>query len=283
MKPVQRLLREPLLHFLVLGGMLFVLYTAVSGPAPAPTDTIVIGPERIDQLAKGYQAVWRRPPSADELNAIIDDAIREEVYYRAALALGLDRNDAIVRRRLQQKMEFLTDTGAELLQPAAGELEAYLRANEKAFRREPRLAFDQIFLGQNPDQDSAKQLLSMLQSGSVADPSTLGKRTLLPARLVLSTPAAVDGVFGKGFFAQLTKLPPGIWAGPVTSGYGAHFVRIGESYAASTPPMEEIRKNVLQDWKAAKARELRELQYARLRERYVIEVRRANTGAADRQ
>ena len=119
---MQRLIREPLLHFFVLGSLIFLLFAAVSGPAPVPANTIVIGPDRIEQLSKSYQAVWRRPPSADELSAIIDDAVREEVYYREALALGLDRNDTIVRRRLRQKMEFLSDAGAELLVPVAGEL-----------------------------------------------------------------------------------------------------------------------------------------------------------------
>ena len=281
MKLLQRLLREPLLHFLAIGGLIFVLYTAVSGPAPAPVNTIIIGPERIEQLAKGFQAVWRHPPSADELNGIIDDAVREEVYYREALALGLDRNDTIVRRRLRQKMEFLTDSGAEILEPVAGELEAHLLANEKTFRRSPRLAFEQIFLGQNPSLESARQVLSALQSGPVAEPSTLGKRTLLPAQLGLSLPEAVDGVFGEGFFGRLAKLTPGVWAGPVASAYGVHIVRIGESLAGSTPPLEEIRDAVLSDWKAAKARQLRELHYARLRERYVIEIRRADTGKAE--
>ena len=188
---LQRLLREPLLHFLAIGGLIFVFYTAVSGPALTPVNAIVIGPERIEQLAKGFQAVWRHPPSADELNGIIDDAVREEVYYREALALGLDRNDTIVRRRLRQKMEFLSDSGAEILVPAAGEIEAHLVANEKTFQRSPRLAFEQIFLGQIPDPESARRVLSALQSGTVADPSTLGKHTLLPAQLGLSPSEAV--------------------------------------------------------------------------------------------
>lgn len=287
MKLLQRLLREPLLHFLALGGLIFVLFTALSGPAPGPADAIVIGAERIEQLAKGFQAVWRRPPTDNELRAIIDDFVREEIYYREALALGLDRNDTMVRRRLRQKMEFLTDSGAELLEPVAGELEAHLLANEKAFRRGPRLAFEQIFLGQNPDQESTERLFSRLQSGPVAEPvahsSTLGKHTLLPAQLGLSPPEAVDGVFGKGFFNRLAVLTPGVWAGPVASAYGVHLVRIGESLAARTPPLEEIRDAVLRDWKAAKARKLRELHFTRLRERYVVEIRRADTGTAENQ
>ncbi len=99
MKAIQRLLREPLLHFLILGSLIFGLYAAVSDPVSAPLNTIVIGPERIDQLSKSYQAVWQRPPSADELRGKNADTVREEVYYREALALGLDTNDAIIRRR----------------------------------------------------------------------------------------------------------------------------------------------------------------------------------------
>ncbi|MEN8130782.1 MAG: peptidylprolyl isomerase [Pseudomonadota bacterium] len=276
MKHLARLLREPLLHFFAFGGLIFLLFVAVSGPTPEPVDTIVIEPERIEQLRAGFQGVWRRPPGDDELRAIIDDFVREEIYYREALAFGLDRNDTVVRRRLRQKMEFLADTGADLLEPAAGELEAYLAANEQTFRREPRLAFEQIYLGDAPDQETITRSLSILQSDSVADPSELGERTLLPTQLGRSPPDAIDGVFGQGFFERLTELPPGIWAGPVESAYGVHFVRIIDSLPVRMPPLEEVRDAVLGDWKAEKALELRELQFARLKERYAVEIRGAN-------
>ncbi len=281
MKLLLRVLREPLLHFLAIGGLIFVLFAAMSEPGPEPADTIVVGPERIERLARGFQAVWRRPPTDDELRAIIDDFVREEIYYRVALALGLDRNDTIVRRRLRQKMEFLTDSGTNLLEPTAGELEAYLAANEQTFRLGPRLAFEQIYLGETPDPESITRSLSALRSDPVTGPSTLGQRTLLPAQLGLSPPNAIDGVFGKGFFELLAELPPGVWAGPVASAYGVHLVRILDSLPARTPPLEEIRDNVLRDWKAAKARELRELHYARLREHYVVEIRRGGARTAE--
>jgi hypothetical protein len=287
MKLVGRLLREPFLHFLAIGGLIFVLYTALSGPAQGPADTIVVGPERIEQLAKGFQAVWRRLPDDDELRAIIDEFVREEIYYREALALGLDRNDTVVRRRMRLKMEFLVDIGADLLKPDAGELETYLFANEKTFRRAPQLGFEQIYLGETPDTANIKRVLSVLRSNPVtdsgADPFRLGVRTLLPAQLGLSPPEAVDGVFGKGFFERLAELHPGGWTGPVKSSYGVHLVLIGNKLPARTPPLEEIREAVLRDWKAAKARQLRELHYARLRERYVVEIRRADTGIAESQ
>ena len=272
---IQRLLREPLLHFLVIGGLIFLVFAAVDDTPDAPTDVIVVTPERIDRLAAGYNSVWKRMPTDDELDALIGEFVREEVYYREALALGLDTNDTVVRRRLRQKMEFLTDSGAQLLEPSAGELEAYFAANEGTYRRGPRLAFEQIYLGETPGVDAITRALSALQSDPAADPSALGERTLLPAQLGLSPPNAIDGVFGQGFFELLVEIPTGVWTGPVASAYGLHLVRILDSPPARTPPLEEVRSAVLRDWKAAKAKEIRELHYNRLRARFVVEIRRA--------
>jgi len=274
MKLVQRLLREPLLHFVVLGGMIYLVFVAVSGARKAPIDHIVVTPQRIDQLAAQFSSVWKRAPTRDELSALIEGDIREEVYYRDALALGLDRNDAIVRRRLRQKMEFLTDTGAYLQEPSADELDAYLAANEKAYRHGPRLAFEQIYLGKSPTPDSIARSMSALRSTPSIDPSTLGERTLLPAQLGLSLPNAVDGTFGRGFFERIAKFSPGMWSGPVQSGYGFHLVRIVSRQNARTPKLDDVRAAVLRDWKSAKAKELRERDYATRRKRFVVEIRR---------
>jgi hypothetical protein len=272
MKPLTRLLREPLLHFFAFGGLIFLLFAAVNDTPEAPTDVIVVTPGRIAQLAAGFNSVWKRMPTDDELDVLIDEDVREEVYYREALALGLDRNDAVVRRRLRQKMEFLMDSGADLLDPTDGELEAYLGANQQTFRRGPRLALEQIYLGEAPAPDRITRSLGALQSDPATDPSTLGERSLLPAQLGLSPPNAIDGVFGQGFFERLAELPSGAWAGPVVSAYGVHLVRILDTLPARTPPLEEVREAVLRDWKAAKALEIRELHYARLRERFVVEI-----------
>jgi hypothetical protein len=264
-----------------LAGLIFLLFAAIGDTRDAPTDVIVVTPERIDRLAARFSSVWKRMPTDDELDALIDEHVREEVYYREALALGLDRNDAIVRRRLRQKMDFLTDSGANLLEPAAGELEAYFATNEQAFWRGPRLAFEQIFLGETPGPETITRSVGALQSDPLTDPSALGERSLLPAQLGLSPPNAIDGVFGKGFFERLAELTPGVWAGPVASAYGVHIVRIGESLAARTPPLEEVRDTVLRGWKAAKAKEIRELHYNRLRARFVVEIRRAVARTAE--
>jgi len=274
MKLMLRLLREPLFHFIAIGGLIFALYAAVDDTREAPADVIVITPERIDQLAAGFKSVWNRMPTDDELDALIDEDVREEVYYREALALGLDRNDTIVRRRLRQKMEFFMDSSANLLEPVAGELEAYFAANEQTYRREPRLAFEQIYLGETPGAEAISLSLGALRSDPPIDPATLGQRSLLPARLGLSPPTAVDGVFGKGFFDLVAKLSPGEWAGPLVSAYGVHLVRILDTLPARTPPLKEVRDAVLWDWKAAKAREVRDQDYAERRKRFVVEIRR---------
>jgi hypothetical protein len=281
MKLLMRLLREPLFHFIAIGGLIFAVFAAVDDTGEAPADVIVIAPERIDQLATGFRSVWKRMPTDDELDALIDEEVRAEVYYREALALGLDRNDAIVRRRMRQKMEFLLDTGAYLQEPAAGELEAYFAASEQTYRSGLRLAFEQVYFGEAPAADAISLSLGALRSDPPADPSTLGARSLLPARLGLSPPNAVDGVFGEGFFDLVAKLPPGEWAGPVVSAYGVHLVRILDTLPARTPPLEEIREAVLKNWREAKAQEIREQDYADRRKRFVVEIRRRDARAAE--
>jgi len=270
MNSVKRLLREPLVHFLVIGGLLFALYTAVSGPAPVPRNAIVIEPERIEQLAGGFEAVRGRPPTDDEMAALVEGFIREEVYYREAMALGLDRDDTIIRRRLQQKLEFLTDSGADLIEPAAGELEAYYEANARTYQVPPSIAFEQVYLGQSPAPERVSATLAALLADPEVDQFELGERTFLPAQMTLSDPEAIDRRFGAGFFAALEGLPQGQWSGPVGSGFGLHVVRVIDTLPASMPSLEDVREEVLLEWRAAKASELREIVFARFRERYEI-------------
>ena len=283
MKLLLRLLREPLFHFIAIGGLLFVVYTAVDDTGEAPADAIVITPERIDQLAAGFNAIWTRMPTDDELSALIDEEVREEVYYRGALALGLDRNDAIVRRRMRQKMEFLLDTGAYLQEPAAGELEAYFADNEDFYRKGLRLAFEQVYLGEAPEKKTIASSLDALLSDPPSDPSTLGESSLLPPQLGLSPQNAVDGVFGKGFFDLILELPPREWAGPIASAYGVHLVRILDRLPARTPPLEEIRDTVLRNWMEARTREIRELDYAERRKAFIVDIRRGDVQPTENQ
>jgi len=276
---IPALVTEPMVHFLILGGLLFGLFAAVARPGPAPADTIVVTPERIDALALGFERTWRRQPTTSELHALVDDFIREEIYYREALALGLDRDDTVIRRRLQQKMEFLTDTGADLLEPQPGDLEQYLAMHADEYRQPGRLTFEQIYLGEQPDAERIEAALRDLRSASPAAPLALGAPTLLPERMASAPPETIDGVFGDGFSAALAGCELGVWSGPLRSAYGVHLVHIDERQPERLPELAEIRDDVVRDWRTSKARELREQAYAGLREHYLVEIRAAQTPA----
>ena len=267
-----RLLREPLLHFFAVGGLIFILYANGGGSGEASPDVISISAAQIDQLVTQFSAVWRRPPTADELDALVDGYVREEVYYREALALGLDQDDAVVRQRMRQKIEFLTDVGAQLLDPTEDELQAYLAANDQKYRQGSRRALEQIFLGQTPTPDYIVRALQDLNADPARNTSEFSERSLLPAELGLSLPEAIDSVYGNGFFAQIENFPLGQWYGPVVSSYGVHLVRVLDNQASQTPSLADMRAAVLRDWQADKAKELRELDYIARKERFTIEI-----------
>lgn len=272
---LKRLLREPLFHFIIIGSLFFWAYSALNDTTGARPENIIISSDRISQLRIGFNSVWKRIPTESELNSLIEEEVREEVYYRDALALGLDKNDAMVRRRLRQKMEFLGDTAAFMQQPKSTELQAYYEENPEQYQREPQLAFEQIFMGEHPDEKTIKKTLESLLSKPATDVNTLGERSLLPSQLRLSRPGAVDNVFGDGFFQQLSQLPPGIWSGPLQSAYGIHLVRTLDGIPAKLPPLAEIDEVVTKDWKNAQALIKREQDYAQRRARYSIEIIRA--------
>jgi hypothetical protein len=271
---IQRLLREPLLHFITIGGLMFAVYAANSEPTETPPDMIVVSADRIEQIKTGFSAVWKREPSKEEVTAMIEEEVRAEVYYRDGIALGLDQNDTIVRRRIRLKMEFMMDNAANAIESTAGELEDFYAANTQDYNTELRLAFEQIYLGARPDQETVTGILGQLATTPDMDPFLLGVHTNLPSQLGYSSEAAVYGVFGKGFFSQLVKLAPNIWAGPVKSTYGLHLVRILDTLPVTTPPLSEVKDEVLMDWKALKRQEIRNLDYERRRKKYTVDIDR---------
>lgn len=265
---IKRILAEPLVAFLALGGLLFLVY-AVTGEAPEPReDQIVISPEIEGQLAVNFEQTWRRPPTEQEAEGLLNSWIRQEVLVQEALDLGLDRDDTIIRQRLQQKMEFLLSALAEALQPSDEELQAHLDENTEAFVEPTRIAFEQVYLGAAPSESLVQSVTDALQDG--AAPETLGERTLLPARFALSAPTAIDSALGPGMSARISDLPAGEWVGPVQSGYGWHVIRITDRVEGRLPELSEIRDKLETAWRATKSRELMETQYANLLNRYEV-------------
>jgi hypothetical protein len=267
------LLREPILHFLLIGVALFVGYGLVSRDR-SEGDRIVVSRAVVDDLARQYRARWNRPPGDDELARLVEAHVRDEVLYREGVALGLDRDDPVIKRRVRQKLELIAEEALAAEAPTDAQLVAFMEAHADRFRRPPRLSFEQVLLEAGlPEariEAAAAAVLDALGRG--ADPSTQGAATLLPGRvegLALDL-AARD--FGADFVQRLQALPPGRWSGPVRSGFGVHVVRVNELVPAELPPLDAVRAAVLRDWELDRRQRSAEDAYRRMRGRYVVTI-----------
>ncbi len=264
---MSHLLREPLLHFLVLGAAIFVLFAVVDdAPPPVAANRLEVTEDDALRLARQFESTWRRPPSPSELAGLIEAHVEEEVFVREAQALSLDQGDAVVRQRLAQKMRFLAESGAEAAQPSETELRAHLAAHADRFARAAVVGFEHVQL--ETGEAEAETVLASLKAG--AAPREVGARTLLPPAIPPSSESVVDGTFGAGFFAAVAELAPGRWAGPVESGYGRHLVRVTGFEEGIVPPLEETRAEVERDWRAAMRERLSQERLDALMSRYEI-------------
>lgn len=264
------ILREPLLHFIVIGGLLFVAF-GILNPEPAQTpDRIVVSAADIEVLEQAYQASWRRPPNEAEREAIIDAFVRQEILVREAQALGLDRNDTVIRQRLQQKMDFLLSSGANASVPTDEDLQAFLSENADRYQMQAQVAFQQIYLGQTASEEVVAAALDELNSGTA--PEEVGERTLLPENVQLSAASTINASFGSNLASALETQPLGEWSGPVQSGYGVHLVRVTDQVPPRLPPLADIRDKVEIEWREARAEELSEAIYEELRQQYSVDI-----------
>jgi hypothetical protein len=277
MTALQRVLREPLLHFAVLGAGLFVLFGLVGGPAEQGPNRIVISAAKVENLAGLFGRTWRRPPTPAELDGLIADHIKEEILYREALALGLDADDIVIRRRLRQKMEFVSEDTAPPAEPTEAGLRAFLAEHADRFRNPSRLSFAQVYL--SPDRrgedawGDAERLLVALDAGK-SDPAASGDPFLLEQDYRDLATHDVERLFGEAFAARIAEIPVGRWSGPVESGYGLHLVLVRERTPASQPDLAEVREAVADEWRTARREEANRAFYDRLRANYEVTVER---------
>jgi len=277
---MKRILKEPLLHFLLLGAALFIAYGLMSGPGNSSAPgKIIVTVGQVEHLAAGFAKTWQRPPTDAELKGLIDDWVREEIATREAIALGLDKDDTIIRRRLRQKLEFVSDDIAAQTEPTDADLNTYLQAHPESFRVEPRFTFSQVYLnpakhGDNLVRDAAQLLAQLKQAGGKADVSTEGDSFLLEHRFEAAPTSEVAKQFGEQFAAKLGELSPGQWQGPVESGYGVHLVLVGERTEGRLPELADVRDVVRREWANAKRLETNEQFFQELLKGYVVTIER---------
>jgi len=282
--------REPLLYFLLLGAAMFGSYELISGRGSSNSEQleeIVITQGRVDALILGFEKVWQRLPTQQELDGLVQGHVREEVMYREALAMGLDRDDAIIRRRLQQKLEFLTEDIASLEEPTQEELQTFLTENPELFREQARFSFEHIFFnvserGAAAMTDAKSTLIDLQQlNGSdggerpiaTADPSRLGDQLLmLKTRFHQAYELEIRRALGSQFFDQLQSLPTGSWQGPLESGFGLHLVYVSSHIEGDPPQLVDVLNAVTREWTSRKRTETNEAFYAAMRNRYIVTV-----------
>ncbi len=274
---LRRLAREPLLHFLLAGLVLFAAYQAINRGAPSQDAArIVLTEDDVKRLTESWTVLWQRPPTEKELADLVENEVREEILYREAIALGLDRGDSIVRRRLVQKMEFLAEDSPAAPDPRPDELKAWFEQNRDRFVMPPRISFVQVYFSffKRKDQARAEAELALddlagLGSGAADDP-ILGDRIMFQPRYQLQSREEVSRIFGAKFADATFQLPLGEWQGPVESGYGWHVVRVEERSSPETPPFETIEPQVKYEWLADQRATARRTAYEALRSRYEV-------------
>jgi hypothetical protein len=273
---MKRLLRDPLLHFAVLGTALFGLYAWTRPVAAAEPDEIVVSAGQVEHLAISFARVWQRPPTATELKGLIDDHVKEEVLSREAIALGLDRDDTVIRRRLRQKMEFVAEDLAATADPTESELAAYLEAHLEDFQEDPRTSFRHVYLsgerGERLEADASELLGELRAAGPETDTATLGDGSLLPASFELEPRRGVAAQLGDGFAEALEDAPVGAWWGPLRSVYGLHLVLVTERQPGRAPALDEVRAAVRRELMAERRERSSRLLLEALLDRYRVTV-----------
>jgi hypothetical protein len=270
---LRRLIREPLLHFLIAGVLIFAAYEAFDEDAtPSSSTTIVIGDAEMQFLRAQHEKLWGRPPADHELAPLIQEFIREEVLYREGVAMGLDRDDVIVRRRIGQKMEFLIGDLAVPSEPDDETLAKYLEANRDKYMEPPRLTFTHVYFNvdRRGDQARGDAEAVLAELGGRERAPEAGDRFALSVDYAAKTAREVDQSFGTGFGGQLLEAPVAEWSGPVESAYGLHLVRVLERSEPRLPEFDELRDRLSTDYSFETRQAANAQALERMTERYEI-------------
>lgn len=274
---MKKFLKDPLLHFMLIGAALFFVFGLIKGPAGNEEYKVVITSGDIEALQANFTRTWQRPPTKNELSGLIEDKVRGEIAYREAIAMGLDQDDSVIRRRLRMKVELLIEDVAGLSPPTDEDLEAYLEENRDSFRQQPQMSFMQVYLnadkrGKKVDADARAILATLSAAGINADPESYSDPNMLPKELPLYYINDIGRLFGVDFSRQILEVAPRQWAGPIWSSYGLHLVYVRERIEGRDPGLDEVRQEVEREWSAQRRRDFKEETYKKLRERYTVTI-----------
>ncbi|HEX5025884.1 MAG TPA: peptidylprolyl isomerase [Agriterribacter sp.] len=269
---LKKLVREPLLHFVLLGILIFIGYNLFSRKNSEPGN-IVITKGEIASLKAGYVRTWQREPNDEQLEGLIRDRVKQDVFTREAVAMGLDKDDIIIQRRLQQKMEFILNDNLDDIKQTDSLLTDFLTKHADKFQVDPRFTFKQVFLdpdkrGSSIEKDAVRILAVLNQRDTGFQRS--GDYTMLTSESFNERETEITNQFGEEFTQQLKKLRIGKWEGPVKSTYGLHLVKISERTQGGTPVLDNVRESVTREWENELRKDANEKFYQELLKNYNV-------------
>lgn len=281
-----KILRDPLVVFLLIGAGIFLLYSKVSPDEPEELDNpyrIEITEQIQEVLKAEWQARWNRPASEKEFKGLVDGYVREEILFREATKLGLDQSDTIIRRRLAQKMEFLTSDIADMEEVSDDKLQVYLDEHADRYHLETEVGFEHLFFSPEKRDDpaaDARQTLTGLKDGSMAVDAAREQadRTLLSPRFATTALSQIGRQFGTSFSSSIAEAKTDDWFGPVESSYGLHLVRVIESNPGGLPSLDTIRDKVLGDYRYDQRVKLNQQMLDELLKQYEVDVQETSPG-----
>jgi len=282
MNAINRLWREPLVHFLLIGVALFLLFEVKQEQGNEAPNRIVVNPSQVEQLSAQFRRTWLRSPSEDELAGLIEGYVRDEVYYREALAMGLDQNDPQVRMRMRLKLEFLLEDLSVEAPPTDKVLQAYLQQHADKFRTEPQVSFQHVYLNPDIHRDLEADVQNVQARLKRSDPAaSLGDPTLLSIQYTQVVQDDIARRFGEAFARRVVDLSPGEWSGPLVSQLGVHLVQVSDRVASRLPTLAEVREQVEREYLAARRQELKDMAYQNLRAGYEVLIETAVNAGND--
>ena len=269
-------LKEPLFHFLVLGALIFFYYEFTATDAPAD-DEIIVSTAQQQRLIDAFSFTWKRQPTQKEFEGVVKEWLREEIAYREAVAMGLDSDDTIIRRRMRQKLEVIAEDIVSIVEPSKQELESFLADNQADYREEPIYSLRQIFFstdarGKSAQQDAQQALLLLQTDDPLINPESLGDPSLLPHSLQKERLSTIAAQFGRDFSTALSDAEQHGWQGPIRSAYGLHLVVIDDYIPGRALSYEEAERSVRRDWEIQQRELAIDKLYERLGEKYTITI-----------